>query len=43
MISRRQRLVIGGGWDVAESGGRIDWRELSVASERALWVEDGCG
>lgn len=43
MVSRRQKLVVWGGWDVAESGGRMEWRDLSVASERALWVEDGCG
>lgn len=46
MVSRRQRLVVWGRWDVAESGGRMEWRDLSVASEsilgrRWLGVEGG--
>lgn len=35
-VSRRQRLVVWEGLHVAESAGRMEWGELSVASERAL-------
>lgn len=43
MVSRRPKLIICGGWDVAESGGRMEWRDFreSAPGRRWLWIEGG--